>query len=148
MKIEERGRAKYRPLKDYDIEQVKNLLIEKIQEEQENTHGLPEEDTEANINFNPNKLNLVSLFSGCGGLDLGAELSGLDATIGNTATNNILSSRESFDRDRNQSVFHTIYSVDMFKEANQTYRLNFPQTVIQNQKIFAKLKLSQNAISY
>lgn len=140
MKIEERGRAKYRPLKDYDLKQVKNLLIEKIQEEQENTHGLPEEDTEANINFNPNKLNLVSLFSGCGGLDLGAELSGLDATIGNTATNNILSSRESFDRDRNQSVFHTIYSVDMFKEANQTYRLNFPQTVIQNQKDIRKIK--------
>ncbi len=138
MKIEERGRAKYRPLKDYDIEQVKNLLIEKIQEEQENTQGLPEEDTEANINFDPNKLNLVSLFSGCGGLDLGAELSGLDATIGNTKTNNILSSRESFDRDRNQSVFHTIYSVDMFKEANQTYRLNFPQTVIQNQKRYSQ----------
>lgn len=140
MKIEERGRAKYRPLKDYDINQVKSLLIEKIHKEQENAQQLAEEDTIETINRNPAKLNLVSLFSGCGGLDLGVELAGLDSILGKKVTNNVLASRKSFLENRSESIFHTIYSVDMFKEANQTYRLNFPTTVIQNETDIRKIK--------
>ncbi|MFV2050452.1 DNA cytosine methyltransferase [Metabacillus litoralis] len=140
MKIEERGRAKYRPLKDYDVKQVKNLLIEKIKQEQENAQELAGEDNLELINRNPAKLNLVSLFSGCGGLDLGVELAGLDAVKGKEETNDLLKSHDNFFDHRNESIFHTIFSVDMFKEANQTYRQNFPATVIQNEKDIRRIR--------
>lgn len=140
MKIAERGRAKFRPLKDYDEQQVKTLLLEKIKQEQMNARTLSVDETIDDFLRNANKLNLVSLFSGCGGLDLGCELAGLDATIGKDETDHLLSSRENFKDNRNESIFHTIYSIDMFKEANETYRLNFPDTVVQHEKDIRKIK--------
>ncbi|MED3871987.1 DNA cytosine methyltransferase [Priestia megaterium] len=140
MKIEERGRAKYRPLQNYDINEVKDLLIEKIHQEQENAQLLSGEEKLKEVNYNTSKLNMVSLFSGCGGLDLGVELAGLDAVEEKKFTDYVLSSREQFLENRGKSIFHTIYSVDMFKEANQTYKLNFPETVIQDEKDIRKIK--------
>lgn len=139
MKVEERGRAKYRPLKNYDIDEVKELLVNKIQEEQENAQLLDDESI-GDINYDDKKLNLVSLFSGCGGLDLGVELAGLDAIQGKDVTDNILSNKQSFFKNREKSIFHTVYSVDMFKEANQTYKLNFPGEIVQNEKDIRKIK--------
>ncbi|WP_455931046.1 DNA cytosine methyltransferase [Priestia aryabhattai] len=140
MKIEERGRAKYRPLQNYDINEVKDLLIEKIHQEQENAQLLSDEEKLEEVDYNTAKLNMVSLFSGCGGLDLGVELAGLDAVEEKEFTDYVLSSREQFLENRGKSIFHTIYSVDMFKEANQTYKLNFPETVIQDEKDIRKIK--------
>lgn len=139
MKIEERGRAKFRPLKNYDNEQVKTLLLEKIEQEQENAQLIATDSELENISRESNKLNVVSLFSGCGGLDLGVELAGLDAKLSQESTNNLLNSREDFLEKRHHSLFHTIYSVDMFKEANETYRLNFPKTIVQNKKDIRKI---------
>ena len=139
MKIEERGRAKFRPLKEYDEEQVKHLLIDKIQQEQQNAQQLSE-DTFETFNRKTDKLNLVSLFSGCGGLDLGFELAGLDVAHGIEKTNEFLESRDRFLENRHDSLFHTICSIDMFKEANQTYRLNFPETVVQKEQDIRKIK--------
>ncbi|MBW9235506.1 DNA cytosine methyltransferase, partial [Leptospira santarosai] len=48
--------------------------------------------------------------------------------------------RDSFLKNRHASIFHTINSIDMFKEANQTYRLNFPETVVQHEKDIRKIK--------
>lgn len=140
MKIEERGRAKYRPLQNYDINEVKDLLIEKIHQEQENAQLLSGDEKLEEVNYNTAKLNMVSLFSGCGGLDLGVELAGLDAVEEKKFTDYVLSSREQFLGNRGKSIFHTVYSVDMFKEANQTYKLNFPETVIQDEKDIRKIK--------
>jgi DNA (cytosine-5)-methyltransferase 1 len=139
MKIAERGRAKFRPLKEYDEELVKDLLIDKIQQEQLNAQQLSEDYFEV-LNRKTDKLNLVSLFSGCGGLDLGFELAGLDAILGIEKTNELLESRDSFMKNRDASIFHTISSIDMFKEANQSYRLNFPETVVQHEKDIRKIK--------
>ncbi|MBZ5752457.1 DNA cytosine methyltransferase [Metabacillus rhizolycopersici] len=144
MKIEDRGRAKYRPLKDYDIDKVKLLLIDKIKHEQEMVHAMANEDEMAEIDRDFNKINLVSLFSGCGGLDFGVELAGLDAVIGKQKTNLALSRQENINKFRHESIFHTIYSVDMFKEANQTYKLNFPDSVVQTEKDIKKIKVFPN----
>ncbi|UZW66633.1 DNA cytosine methyltransferase [Priestia flexa] len=144
MKIEERGRAKYRPLKEYDTEQVKNLLLKKIEEEQDNAQLIADDSELENINRENKKLNVVSLFSGCGGLDLGVELAGLDAVNSQENTNSLLESHKQFLEKRNSSIFHTIYSVDMFKEANETYRLNFPKTIIQNEKDIRKIRKFPN----
>ncbi|MFP3920007.1 DNA cytosine methyltransferase [Lysinibacillus telephonicus] len=139
MKIAERGRAKFRPLKDYDKQQVKHLLIDKIRQEQENARSLSENIFET-YHYRNDKLNLVSLFSGCGGLDLGCELAGLDAVVGKNESDRLLLSRNDFMKSRHESLFHTIYSIDMFKEANETYRLNFPDTIVQHEKDIRKIK--------
>ncbi|HBT73046.1 MAG TPA: DNA (cytosine-5-)-methyltransferase, partial [Lysinibacillus sp.] len=47
--------------------------------------------------------------------------------------------KETYDNVRNQSVFHTIYTNDMFKEANETYKLNFGPEVLQHQKDIRKV---------
>lgn len=139
MKIEERGRAKFRPLKEYDQAKIKELLLDKIEQEQQNVQGLANDDLGA-FDQQTNKLNLLSLFSGCGGLDLGFELAGLDVLLGKDYVNESMHSREAFDNIRNQSLFHTIYTNDMFKEANQSYQLNFPSTIVQHEKDVRKVK--------
>lgn len=132
MKLEERGRAKYRPLKDYDVTQVRQLLLEKIQEEQQLSQQTHDDLFIETTDYKENKINVVSLFSGCGGLDLGVEIAGLDALYGPAFTNEIVASKDKFTKQRSNSVFHTTYTVDMFKEANETYKNNFSKTIIQN----------------
>ncbi|WP_391119190.1 DNA cytosine methyltransferase [Psychrobacillus sp. L3] len=140
MKIAERGRAKFRPLKEYDEKQIKDLLIDKIYQEHANSQTLSDQDFSDTFCRKTYKLNLVSLFSGCGGLDLGFELAGLDAILGKGKTDQLVLSRNSFFENRHESLFHTIYSIDMFKEANQSYKLNFPETVVQQEMDIRKVK--------
>ncbi|TXC93433.1 DNA cytosine methyltransferase [Metabacillus litoralis] len=140
LKIEERGRAKYKPAKDYDIKDVQNLLLEKITEEQLRLQSVNDAEDFSSIEFNSDKLNVVSLFSGCGGLDLGTELAGLDAMFGKEKVDFHYSNKESYDKIRNDSIFHTICTIDMFKEANQTYKKNFPSSVCQIEKDIRKIK--------
>lgn len=139
MKIEERGRAKFRPAKDYDKEQVKALLLEKIEEEQENAQQLADDEV-FKFDRKNDKLNLVSLFSGCGGLDLGFELAGLDNKYGKAHVDQLYAERKLFENIRHESLFHTIYTNDLFKEANQSYTLNFPATIIQHEEDIRKVK--------
>lgn len=139
MKIEERGRAKFRPLKDYNKSKIKELLLDKIKQEQKNAQALSDDELMI-LDRKKNKMNLVGLFSGCGGLDLGFELAGLDAILGKDKVNNLLHSRKNYVNNRHKSLFHTIYTNDLFKEANESYKLNFPPTIIQHEKDIRKIK--------
>ncbi|WP_053365790.1 DNA cytosine methyltransferase [Bacillus sp. FJAT-27245] len=139
MKLEERGRAKYRPLKEYDTEQVKKLLLEKIKEEEKLINSLKDQNPLPQLNYRDDKINVISLFSGCGGLDLGVELAGLSAVLGEEEAMKAFKEKDWYDAVRNESIFHTIYSNDLFKEANESYRRNFPH-VYQQELDIRKVK--------
>lgn len=119
----------------WSAEEIKSVLMEKIEEENSKIFN-PEDDKEVIDSVKPVKgmFNVVSLFSGAGGLDLGLELSGIDAVNGSNYTDKILKSKKLYNEHRNQGLFNFIYSNDMFKEANETYLNNFPETVVKHAK--------------
>jgi len=145
MKIAERGRAKYRPQKDIEQEDVTRLLLEKIMTEQTQAANLGTTLNYDLLYHKKAKLNLVSLFSGCGGLDLGAELAGIEVITGKDLIDKALESRSEFDAIREKGVFHTTASVENFPEANQSYRANFPDHVMQINDDIRKIKKFPNA---
>lgn len=141
IKLDTKGRGKFKPAPDYTIEDVRNVLMEKIH--QESYRIIDSDDDEElmkSVDFKEDKINVLSLFSGCGGLDLGFELAGLAAVIGDEAAREVFKDKDAFSSTREQSIFHTIYAVDMFKEANQSYKLNSPPHVIQHEKDIRKIK--------
>jgi len=140
MKLEERGRGKFKPALNLSQEEVKQILMEKIAEETALIiDNQQDEELVQSVFRRHDKYNVVGLFSGCGGLDLGFELAGLAAVIGEEAALKAFSNEETYKQVREQSIFHTIYTNDLFKEANQTYKLNFPDHVIQHQKDIRKV---------
>ncbi|RIJ63337.1 DNA cytosine methyltransferase [Rummeliibacillus sp. TYF005] len=132
--IRERGRGKFKPAPDLTKEQIQEILQEKIEEEKE-LYKIDERDfTDEDLTYNRDKFNVTSLFCGAGGLDLGVELAGLDAVIGKEMTDKVLRDREAFNEKRHESVFHKVYANDMFSEALETYKANFPESVYVHQK--------------
>ncbi|UNL36913.1 DNA cytosine methyltransferase, partial [Limosilactobacillus reuteri] len=74
---------------NFSKEKVKNILFDKINEEKTNiekkkTKENIEKDEEliskANKLYDPHKINIVSLFSGAGGLDLGILFAGISVS--------------------------------------------------------------------
>ena len=128
MKTETKGRAKRRPLKDYNPQKVKQLLMDKIEREQTLIEKLVGNDNNIDVIYKKDKVNVISLFSGAGGLDLGVELAGLAAVIGEENASKVFQNKKEYNKKREDSIFHTIFSNDLFKESNETYRLNFPPT--------------------
>ncbi|WP_347861538.1 DNA (cytosine-5-)-methyltransferase [Salimicrobium sp. PL1-032A] len=141
MKINERGRGKFKPASDYTSKDVKNKLLEKIAEE---TSRIYEDQDDIELleetTYYKDKLNVISLFSGCGGLDLGFELAGLEAVVGEKEAMGAFENSNSYDAIRGNSIFHTMYTNDLFKEANETYKMNFPATTFQHEKDIRKVK--------
>ncbi|NHN30524.1 DNA cytosine methyltransferase [Paenibacillus agricola] len=126
MKVDQRGRGKYRPAPNLSTEEIKQFLNERILEEKQTEAVI---DLEGEVQPRDDKFNVVSLFCGAGGLDLGFELAGLQAEIGEQQALDAFANREVYKELREQSVFHTIFANDFFKEALETYTLNNPEHI-------------------
>ncbi|RAS80765.1 DNA cytosine methyltransferase [Priestia endophytica] len=140
VKLPERGRGKFKPAPDYTPEDVKNVLFEKIEEENQLIIDQPDTYQYEDLHYETDKSNIVSLFCGAGGLDLGVELAGIDCVIGQEKTNDALKDRETFYSLREKGLFHHVYSNDFFKEALETYKANFPSKVFTHNHDIRKIK--------
>lgn len=121
-------------------EEVKRVLLKKIEAEQQKI-PVDAEDRKNILKTNlvKGKANVISLFSGAGGLDLGLELAGIDAVKGTSFTDKILENKEAYFKERHNSIFHISYSNDNFKEANDTYSAMFPSDVVKSDKDIRKI---------
>ncbi|MEH7321180.1 DNA cytosine methyltransferase [Priestia megaterium] len=140
VKIQERGRGKFKPAPDYDLDQVKGVLLEKIEEEMQLTIDEPNTYDFEELHYKANKANIVSLFCGAGGLDLGVELAGIDCILGADTVSDAFKDKEAFNSIRGEGLFHHVYSNDFFKEALETYQKNFPSEVFTHNKDIKKVK--------
>ncbi|MCL2522944.1 MAG: DNA cytosine methyltransferase [Erysipelotrichales bacterium] len=135
------SRGKFKAeIRELKTEEIKKILIEKIKEEEsliiENSADLEFIKT---VKYKKDKFNVASLFSGAGGLDLGLELAGLSAEVGDEKAMQAFQNKREFAKLRSKSIFHTGYTNDMFIEANQSYKKNFPDFVKQHQKDIRKV---------
>lgn len=140
IKLEERGRGKFKPTPTYDINDVQNVLFEKIAEEMQLIIDQPDTYQIDELQYKTDKVNIVSLFCGAGGLDLGVELAGLDCVIGEESTNEAFKNKETFDTIREKGVFHHVYSNDFFNEALETYKRSFPSNTYTHNSDIRKVK--------
>lgn len=126
-------------------DEVESILLEKIKEENELVEqNITEIDRQIELDllkdvaYDPNKINIVSLFSGCGGLDLGVELAGLVQQFGQEKAYQVFQDKKTYDSHRT-NLTNFIYSNDIFEAANQSYEINFPNTVIKNRTNIQKI---------
>ncbi|RBN42443.1 DNA (cytosine-5-)-methyltransferase [Priestia megaterium] len=145
LKSGERGRGKFKPASHHTKEEVKKLLMEKIHEERETVVEDKSDFSHEEIHHHTEKFNVLSLFCGAGGLDLGFELAGLEAAIGSENAFQAFKNKEEFNAIRHESIFRTVYSNDMFTEALESYRENMPNHVYIHQKDIRKVKEFPNA---
>ena len=138
--IEERGRGKFKPAPDYAVDEVKELLNAKIEEERQAFADCSEEIDFDKLKYDSNKWNLLSLFSGCGGLDLGFELAGLKAVMGEKVMEAAFADKKVFDENINNNVFNTIYVNDIFDEARETYAQNAGKYIYMDKSDIRKIK--------
>lgn len=106
--------------------EVKDILLKKIDEENEKLKtNLAEDLSTVNFHYDDSKINTLSLFSGCGGLDLGFELAGLSLAIGEEKALAAFKNKDKYFELRKKSLIHYFYSNDIFIEASESYRENF-----------------------
>ena len=138
--LKERGRGKFKPAPDYKVDEVKELLNQKIAQERQAFADCCEEIELDKIAYDENKFNLLSLFSGCGGLDLGFELAGLKAVMGAKVMEDAFADKQIFDENLSNNVFNTIYVNDIFDEALETYAKNAGRYIYMDKSDISKIK--------
>lgn len=138
--LEERGRGKFKPAPDYEADEVKSLLMKKIEEERNKFAECSATIDFDKLHYDEKKFNLLSLFSGCGGLDLGFELAGLKAVMGEEVVEAAIKDKAVFAENINNNVFNTIYVNDIFDEARQTYENNSCRYIYMDKSDIRKIK--------
>ena len=138
--LKERGRGKFKPAPDYEVDEVKDLLNRKIEQERLAFADCCEEIEFDKISYDENKFNLLSLFSGCGGLDLGFEMAGLKAIMGEKVMEEAFADKRVFDENISNNVFNTIYVNDIFDEARETYAQNAGKYIYMDKSDIRKIK--------
>lgn len=127
-------------------QKVQEILFQKIQEENEyiqinitNEDRIKEKEKLKSLDYESGKIDIVSLFSGAGGLDLGIELSDLVVQYGEKKAYEAFLIEKEYMNLRKKTKCEIIYSNDLFISANQTYIKNFPHTKIKVQKDIRKV---------
>lgn len=138
--LKERGRGKFKPAPDYEVDEVKDLLNKKIEQERQAFADCCEEIEMDKIAYDENKFNLLSLFSGCGGLDLGFKMAGLKAVMGEEVMEEAFSDKRVFNENISNNVFNTIYVNDIFDEARETYAQNAGKYIYMDKSDIRKIK--------
>lgn len=138
--LEERGRGKFKPAPDYDAIEVKDLLNKKIEEERNAFADCSEAIEFDKLIYDENKFNLLSLFSGCGGLDLGFEMAGLKVVMGEKLMEAAMKDKNIFKENTQNNVFNTIYVNDIFNEARETYNINAGKYIYMDKSDIRKVK--------
>lgn len=138
--LKERGRGKFKPAPDYEVDEVKDLLNQKIEQERQAFADCCEEIELDKIFYDESKFNLLSLFSGCGGLDLGFEMAGLKAVMGEEVMEAAFADKRVFNDNISNNVFNTIYVNDIFDEARETYAQNAGKYIYMDKSDIRKIK--------
>lgn len=110
--------------------EVKEILFRKIDEENiKLKNNISEDLSKVKFNYRDSKINTLSLFSGCGGLDLGFELAGLALAVGEEKALELFKNKEQYFKQRSDSLVHYFYSNDIFAEATESYKANFSNDI-------------------
>ena len=123
----------------FPTEEVQTILELKIKEENdyvENNSKKEAINIENNlfskINYVSNNINVVSLFSGAGGLDLGVKLANAVTLEGQIiAYKSFHDKKKFFNHSKGLNI---IYSNDILQSANETYKLNFPDLTVKDSR--------------
>ena len=138
--LEERGRGRFKPAPDCNVGEIRELLNKKIEEERNAFENCSEEIALDKLEYASDKWNLLSLFSGCGGLDLGFELAGLKAVMGEKVMEEAFRDKTVFQKNINNNVFNTIFVNDIFTEARETYAGNAGKYIYMDKSDIRKIK--------
>lgn len=131
-----------------DKDLVQQVLQAKINEENELVKTNTTKDNKnfekamlSNINYIDGTINVVSLFSGAGGLDLGVELANLVVEYGEEQAYSFFSNKDLFEDHliNQQKKINIIYTNDIFVEANQSYKRNFLTSVVSDNRDIRKV---------
>lgn len=125
-------------------EEVTLVLKNKIQEENllveqnaTNESIVFESKLLSETTYNSKLINIVSLFSGAGGLDLGVQLAAISSEFNQDIAYNALKNRSSF--YHLSKKINLVYSNDLFKSANETYLMNFNSDVVKDSRDIRKV---------